>query len=165
MGTRVLGIDPGSLVTGYGVVEQEGNRLKALAWGSVRTSSKQALPERLKKIYAGLVEPLDTWQPDAVSVERVFVADNPKTALVLGQARGVALLAVAHADLQVVEYSPLEIKMAVVGYGRADKSQVQQMVRHLLSLREAPKPVDAADALAAAICHLHSHHFHRRVSG
>ena len=165
MGTRVLGIDPGSLVTGYGVVEQQGNRLKALTWGAVRTSSKHALPERLKKIYAGLKEPLETWQPDAVSVERVFVADNPKTALTLGHARGVALLAASHADLEVVEYSALEIKMAVVGYGRADKLQVQQMVRYLLSLREAPKPVDAADALAAAICHLHSHHFRQRVSG
>lgn len=165
MGTRVLGIDPGSLVTGYGVVEQQGNRLKALAWGAVRTSSKHALPERLKKIYAGLREALDTWQPDAVSVERVFVADNPKTALILGQARGVALLAASHTDLEVVEYSALEIKMAVVGYGRADKLQVQQMVRQLLSLREAPKPADAADALAAAICHVHSHHFRQRVSG
>jgi crossover junction endodeoxyribonuclease RuvC len=161
---RVFGIDPGSLITGYGVVEEEGNRLQALAWGTVRTSSKHVLSERLKRIYDGLVEPLQTWQPDAVSVEQVFFADNPKTALTLGHARGVALLAVAHADVPLVEYSALEIKMAVVGYGRAAKLQVQQMVRHLLNLHAAPQPVDAADALAAAICHMHTHSFRRRLS-
>lgn len=161
---RVFGIDPGSLVTGYGVVEEKGNRLQALAWGTVRTSSKHVLSERLKRIYDGLVDPLQTWQPDAVSVEQVFFADNPKTALTLGHARGVALLAVAHADVPIVEYSALEIKMAVVGYGRAAKQQVQQMVKHLLNLHAAPQPVDAADALAAAICHMHTHSFHRRLS-
>lgn len=161
---RVFGIDPGSLVTGYGVVEEKGNRLQALAWGTVRTSSKHVLSERLKCIYDGLVDPLQTWQPDAVSVEQVFFADNPKTALTLGHARGVALLAVAHADVPIVEYSALEIKMAVVGYGRAAKQQVQQMVKHLLNLHAAPQPVDAADALAAAICHMHTHSFRRRLS-
>jgi crossover junction endodeoxyribonuclease RuvC len=161
---RVLGIDPGSLVTGYGVVEEEADRLQALAWGTVRTSAKQPLPERLKQIYAGLAEPLHIWQPDAVSVERVFFADNPKTALTLGHARGVALLTVAHANLPLVEYSALEIKMAVVGYGRAAKSQVQQMVKHLLHLEALPQPVDAADALAAAICHVHTQGFRRRLT-
>jgi crossover junction endodeoxyribonuclease RuvC len=161
---RVFGIDPGSLVTGYGVVEEKGNRLQALAWGTVRTSSKHVLSERLKRIYDGLVDPLQTWQPDAVSVEQVFFADNPKTALTLGHARGVALLAVAHAEVPIVEYSALEIKMAVVGYGRAAKQQVQQMVKHLLNLHAAPQPVDAADALAAAICHMHTHSFRRRLS-
>jgi crossover junction endodeoxyribonuclease RuvC len=161
---RVFGIDPGSLITGYGVVEEKGNRLQALAWGTVQTSSKHVLSERLKCIYDGLVDPLQTWQPDAVSVEQVFFADNPKTALTLGHARGVALLAVAHADVPIVEYSALEIKMAVVGYGRAAKQQVQQMVKHLLNLHAAPQPVDAADALAAAICHMHTHSFRRRLS-
>jgi crossover junction endodeoxyribonuclease RuvC len=164
MATRVLGIDPGSLVTGFGVVEQDANRLAALTWGTVRTSAKQTLSERLKQIYAGLSEPLQTWQPEAVSVERVFVADNPKSALTLGHARGVALLAAAHADVDLVEYSALEIKMAVVGYGRASKLQVQQMVKNLLRLDDVPKPADAADALAAAICHLHTYGFRRRVS-
>lgn len=164
MAIRVLGIDPGSLVTGFGVVEQDANRLAALTWGTVRTSAKQTLSERLKQIYAGLSEPLQTWQPEAVSVERVFVADNPKSALTLGHARGVALLAAAHADVDLVEYSALEIKMAVVGYGRASKPQVQQMVKHLLRLDDVPKPADAADALAAAICHLHTYGFRRRVS-
>jgi crossover junction endodeoxyribonuclease RuvC len=161
---RVFGIDPGSLITGYGVVEADDHRLQALAWGTVRTSSKQVLSERLKRIYDGLVDPLQTWQPDAVSVEQVFFADNPKTALTLGHARGVALLAVAHAEVPLVEYSALEIKMAVVGYGRAAKPQVQQMVKHLLNLHAAPQPVDAADALAAAICHMHTHSFRRRLS-
>jgi crossover junction endodeoxyribonuclease RuvC len=164
MATRVLGIDPGSLVTGFGVVEQDAHRLAALTWGTVRTSAKQTLPERLKQIYAGLSESLQTWQPAAVSVERVFVADNPKSALTLGHARGVALLAAAHADVDLVEYSALEIKMAVVGYGRATKPQVQQMVKNLLRLDDVPKPADAADALAAAICHLHTDGFRRRVS-
>lgn len=161
---RVLGIDPGSIVTGFGVVEEEANRLRALAWGTVRTSAKQPLPERLKRIYDGLAESLHTWHPDAVSVERVFFADNPRTALTLGHARGVALLTVAHANLTLVEYSALEIKMAVVGYGRAAKSQVQQMVKSLLHLDVLPQPTDAADALAAAICHVHTNGFQRRLS-
>ena len=160
---RVLCIDPGSLITGFGVVEEKANGLQALAWGALRTSAKQTLPERLKRIYAGLTESLHAWEPDAVSIEQVFFANNPKTALTLGHARGVALLTVAHADLPLVEYSALEIKMAVVGYGRAAKSQVQQMVKHLLHLDAIPQPADAADALAAAICHLHTHSFQRRL--
>jgi crossover junction endodeoxyribonuclease RuvC len=160
---RVLGIDPGSLVTGFGVVEEDANRLRALAWGTIRTTSRRSLSERLKRIYDGLSEVVQTWQPDAVSVERVFFADNPKTALTLGHARGVALLTVANAALPLVEYSALEIKMAVVGYGRAAKSQIQQMVQTLLQLDQLPQPVDAADALAAAICHLHTHRFQRQV--
>lgn len=160
---RVLGIDPGSLVTGFGVVEEEANQLRAVAWGAIRTMARQPLGERLKRIYAGLSEAVQTWQPEAVSVERVFFADNPKTALILGHARGVALLTVAHAAVPLVEYSALEIKMAVVGYGRAAKSQIQQMVQTLLRLDAPPQPADAADALAAAICHLHTHGFQRHI--
>ncbi len=161
---RVLGVDPGSVVTGFGVVEDAANRLQGRAWGAVRTTARQPLSDRLKQIYDGLTEAIQTWEPDAVSVERVFVADNPKTALTLGHARGVVLLAVAHASVPLVEYSALEIKMAVVGYGRAAKSQVQQMVRTLLRLDAAPQPADAADALAAAICHLHTRGFQKRVA-
>lgn len=160
---RVLGIDPGSVVTGFGVVEEQANRLQAQTWGALRTTARQPLGERLRRIYDGLAEALETWQPDAVSVERVFMAENPKTALTLGHARGVALLAVAHAAVPLVEYSALEIKVAVVGYGRAAKSQVQQMVRTVLQLQESPQPADAADALAAAICHLHTRGFEKRV--
>lgn len=161
---RVLGIDPGSLATGFGVVEEAANRrMQALTWGAIRTTARRPLSERLKRIYDGLSETVQTWQPDAVSVERVFFADNPKTALTLGHARGVALLTAANAAVPLVEYSALEIKMAVVGYGRAAKSQIQQMVQTLLRLDEPPQPADAADALAAAICHLHSHGFQRHV--
>ena len=161
---RVLGIDPGSVVTGFGVVEEQANRLQAQTWGAVRTTARQPLGERLRRIYDGLAEALQTWKPDAVSVECVFMAENPKTALILGHARGVALLAVAQASIPLVEYSALEIKMAVVGYGRAAKSQVQQMVRTVLQLPENPQPVDAADALAAAICHIHTRGFEKRVT-
>jgi crossover junction endodeoxyribonuclease RuvC len=160
---RVLGIDPGSLVTGFGVVEDGANGLQALAWGAVRTTARQPLCERLKRIYEGLCQTVQIWQPEAVSVEQVFFAENPKTALTLGHARGVALLTVAHAALPLVEYSALEIKMAVTGYGRAAKSQMQQMVQTLLRLDALPQPADAADALAAAICHVHTQKFHARV--
>ena len=160
---RVLGIDPGSLITGFGVVEEAANHMRALTWGAVRTTARQPLSERLKHIYDSLTDAVHTWKPDAVSVEQVFFADNPKTALILGHARGVALLAAAHAAVPLVEYSALEIKMAVVGYGRAAKSQIQQMVRTLLQLDTVPQPTDAADALAAAICHLHTQSFQRYV--
>jgi crossover junction endodeoxyribonuclease RuvC len=160
---RVLGIDPGSLITGFGVVEEVRSGLCAIAWGTVRTSSSQPLPVRLQRIYDGLSEAIRQWEPEAVAVERVFFADNPKTALILGHARGVALLTVANAALPLVEYSALEIKQAVVGYGRAGKAQIQQMVRTLLRLDTLPQPTDAADALAAAICHVHTHGFRRRV--
>jgi len=161
---RVLGIDPGSVITGFGVVEEARGSLRALAWGAVRTNSQQPLPVRLQRIYDGLSEALRTWQPEAVAVERVFFADNPKTALILGHARGVALLTVANAALPLVEYSALEIKQAVVGYGRAGKAQIQHMVRALLGLDTLPQPADAADALAAAICHVHTHGFRSKVS-
>jgi crossover junction endodeoxyribonuclease RuvC len=161
---RVLGIDPGSLVTGFGVVEEQSNGLQAVTWGAVRTTARQPLAERLQRIYDGLFKAVQMWQPDAVSVEQVFFAENPKTALILGHARGVALLTVAHAALPLVEYSALEIKLAVTGYGRAAKSQMQQMVKTLLRLDTLPQPADAADALAAAICHLHTQRFNARVS-
>jgi crossover junction endodeoxyribonuclease RuvC len=160
---RVLGIDPGSLVTGFGVVEEQANRLHVLAWGAIRTTTRQPLYERLRRIYDGLSEAVGTWKPNAVSVERVFFADNPKTALTLGHARGVALLTVAHASLPLVEYTALEIKKAVVGYGHAAKPQMQRMVQTLLRMEAVPEPVDAADALAAAICHLHTQGFQQRV--
>lgn len=160
---RVMGIDPGSVVTGFGVVESHGDRLKALTWGTIRTQSRQPLSTRLKLIYDGLSEVLDTWKPEAVVIEQVFYADNARTALILGHARGVALLTVANAALPLVEYSALEIKQAVVGYGRAAKTQVQQMVRALLNLHTLPHPTDASDALAAAICYLHSSTWQGRI--
>ena len=161
---RVLGIDPGSLATGYGVVEQNATGMQALAWGAVRTQARQPLPARLRRIYEGLSEVIRVWQPEAAVVEKVFFAENAKAALTLGQARGVALLTAANSDVPLVEYSALEIKQAVVGYGRAAKEQVQDMVRVLLSLQTAPRPADAADALAAAICHLHSHAWQKKLA-
>jgi crossover junction endodeoxyribonuclease RuvC len=160
---RVLGIDPGSVRTGFGVVEEAATGLRAVTWGTVPTNARQSLPIRLKRIYDSLSEALHTWKPDAVAVEQVFLANNPRAALVLGHARGVALLTVANAAIPLVEYSALEIKMALVGYGRAAKPQVQQMVRSLLRLHTTPQPTDAADALAAAICHLHTQGLQRKL--
>jgi crossover junction endodeoxyribonuclease RuvC len=150
---RTLGVDPGSRATGYGVLELEGRSLRMLASGVIRPGDG-SLAQRLCFIHAGLLELIALWQPQQVALEAVFVANNPRTALVLGQARGAALAAFGQAGLTVIEYTPAEVKGAVVGNGRASKPQVQQMVRAILSLARAPV-ADAADALAAAICHLH----------
>ena len=153
---RVIGIDPGTAVTGYGVVEAIGNRLQAVAYGVIRTRSGLPAATRLEKIYSGLKEVIAEHKPQVASVEKLFVSRNPAVALAVGQARGVSLLAAANSGLEVAEFSALEVKQAVVGYGKADKSQVQQMVKVLLGLSEVPRPDDAADALAAAICRLHT---------
>lgn len=151
---RVLGIDPGSAVTGWGVVEATGTSLVHLAHGTVITAGTQGQAARLERIYRGLEEVIDSYNPDGVCVERVFFARNAQSALKLGQARGVAILAAARRSLAVHEYAAVEIKAAVVGYGHATKHQVQMMIASLLRLR-GKLPADAADALAAAICHLH----------
>ena len=151
---RVLGIDPGSAVTGWGVVEAAGTSLIHLAHGTVVTAGTQGQAARLERIYRGLEEVIDSYNPDGVCVERVFFARNAQSALKLGQARGVAILAAARRSLAVHEYAAVEIKAAVVGYGHATKQQVQMMIASLLRLR-GKLPADAADALAAAICHLH----------
>jgi len=160
---RILGIDPGSKATGYGFIEQQGNRLIHVDNGAIFTSSKDALAERLQLIYQQLSTLIQKHQPDTVAVEQVFMARNPASALKLGHARGVALLAGINAGLPVAEYSALQVKSAVVGYGRAGKNQVQQMTRTLLNLPEIAQE-DAADALAVAICHAHSHHLNTRVT-
>jgi len=148
---RILGIDPGSLVTGYGVVERRGAGLHHVAHGSLRQSRAAPLAMRLAAIHAGIVAVIECHRPTRVVVEKVFVAANPRAALVLGQARGVVLAAAAAAGLQVEELSPQAVKLAVVGTGAAQKLQVQRMVQRLLALELAPAP-DAADALAAALC-------------
>src|SRR5579859_7808515 len=154
---RVLGIDCGGECTGYGVVEMDARgRLCCLACGAIKLSPREQLPRRLSRIYTQLGVIISEHQPDEVAIEDVFYALNVKSALKLGQVRGVAMLAAASAGLEVAEYSPLSIKSAVVGYGRAEKHQVQQMVMRLLNLDEVPEPADAADALAIAICHLHT---------
>ena len=153
---RVLGVDPGTATTGYGIVEGVGSDLKALAFGVVRTPASQPLPVRLQTIYRELRALAAEWQPAAASVEELFFSTNARTAMSVGHARGVTLLAMVDAGLEIAEYTPMEVKQAVTGYGSADKAQMQEMVRLLLRLREAPHPDDAADALAVAICHLNS---------
>ena len=153
---RVMGIDPGSNCTGYGIIEENKGVLHVVHWGSVRTQPKQPFAERLKKIYGHLVLIFQEFSPDEVAVEDMFFGVNAKAALKLGQTRGVTLLAAANENITIAEYSPLEVKQAVVGYGRAEKSQVRDMVTRLLDLKEKPEPMDAADALAIAICHIHT---------
>jgi crossover junction endodeoxyribonuclease RuvC len=154
---RVLGIDCGTEYTGYGVVELGADgKLKCVLCGAIKVSPKDPLCERLATIFAKLGEIIREQRPDNVAIEEIFYAVNVKSALKLGQVRGVAMLAASSAGLSVSEYAPLTIKSAVVGYGRAEKSQVQHMVTRLLNLAEIPEPPDAADALAIAICHLHT---------
>ncbi|SPF44599.1 component of RuvABC resolvasome, endonuclease [Candidatus Sulfotelmatobacter kueseliae] len=154
---RVLGIDCGGEYTGYGVVEMDARgRLCCLTCGAIKLSPREALPRRLSRIFAQLGEIIAQHRPEEVAIEDVFYALNVKSALKLGQIRGVAMLAAAAAGLEVAEYSPLTIKSSVVGYGRAEKQQVQQMVTRLLDLATPPEPMDASDALAIAICHLHT---------
>jgi crossover junction endodeoxyribonuclease RuvC len=154
---RVLGIDCGGAYTGYGVVEMDScGGLRCLACGAIKLSPHEALARRLSRIFTGLGEIIAEHRPDQVAIEDVFYALNVKSALKLGQVRGVAMLAAAAAGLEVAEYSPLTIKSSVVGYGRAEKQQVQHMVTRLLALPAAPQPLDASDALAIAICHLHT---------
>lgn len=153
--TRILGIDPGLRVTGFGVIEKEGSRLSYIASGTIK-SGEGELPERLGALFQGLTAVLDAHQPQEVAIEKVFVNVNPQSTLLLGQARGAAIVAAVQSSLKVWEYTALQIKQAVVGNGHADKKQVQEMVRRLLSLTQAPA-ADPADALACAICHAHSH--------
>ena len=154
---RVLGIDCGTEFTGYGVVELgHDGKLICLTCGAIKLSSRDAMSSRLAIIFEGLGRIITQHRPDNVAIEDVFYALNVKSALKLGQVRGVAMLAASSAGLNVSEYSPLSIKSAVVGYGRAEKQQVQHMVTRLLNLAETPEPADAADALAIAICHLHT---------
>jgi len=153
----VIGIDPGTATTGYGLVrELEDGSLEAVDFGVILTPASAPMPERLEQLYQQLNDILLLHRPASGAVEKLFFQRNVTTAISVGQARGVALLALAQAGLGVSEYTPMEIKQAVAGYGGADKRQIQQMVRALLNLEDVPRPDDAADALAVAICHLHS---------
>jgi crossover junction endodeoxyribonuclease RuvC len=152
----VLGIDPGTAITGYGLVREEEEGLDLVGCGVITTPADQPLPQRLQAIYRGLTAIIAQHQPDQVAVEELFFSRNVRTALSVGQARGVVLLAAAEAGLPLHEYKPLEVKQTVAGYGGADKRQVQEMVRMLLQLERVPEPDDAADAVAIAVCHIHS---------
>ena len=157
---RVFGIDCGTEITGFGVVDADSDsptpRLQLQTLGAIRLSRSLTLPERLSQVYTELIAALECWQPDVVAIEEVFYSVNAKSALKLGHVRGVALLAAATCGLPIAEYAPLRIKSSVVGYGLAKKEQVQFMVARLLEMEEIPEPPDAADALAIAICHIHT---------
>ena len=158
----VLGIDPGTAITGYGIVKDAPDgRLFEICHGVIRTDRKTPYPLRLKKIHNGIALIIEQHRPQVAAIEELFFSKNAATAMIVGQARGVVILTAVLAGLEVSEYTPIQLKEAVTGYGRAEKMQVQYMVKTLLGLAEAPKPDDAADALALAICHLHSYRMKR----
>jgi crossover junction endodeoxyribonuclease ruvC len=153
---RILGIDPGYAIMGYGVVELIGNKFKVIEYGSIMTESRKNMTDRLKYLYYELMQLINRTDPDVAAIEELFFNTNTTTAIKVGQARGVSILACANSGIETNEYTPLQVKMALTGYGRADKKQVQHMTKTILNLKEVPKPDDTADALAIAICHGHS---------
>ncbi|MBQ3425561.1 MAG: crossover junction endodeoxyribonuclease RuvC [Clostridia bacterium] len=152
----IIGVDPGYAIVGIGVIEYSGNKFRPLEYGAITTPAKMPTVERLKKIYDETTLLIDKYSPDAVAIEELFFNSNQKTAINVAQARGVILVAVTNKNVPIFEYTPLQVKQSVTGYGRADKNQIQQMVKMLLNLNVIPKPDDAADGLALAICHAHS---------
>ena len=153
---KILGIDPGYAILGWGVIEKTGNHFRAIDYGAVTTPKEMPMDQRLERLYDDLRQIIEEYRPDVASIEQLYFNNNAKTAINVGQARGVAVLACVKCRIEVAEYTPLQIKQALVGYGRAEKKQVQFMVKTMLNLPEIPKPDDTADALAAAICHGHS---------
>ena len=151
-----MGIDPGYAIVGYGLVKKEGNSIKPLQYGVIRTEAGKPIEERLNEIFDDLTGLIEAFRPDSIAIEKLYFNTNEKTAINVSQARGVILLACNRAGVPVYEYTPLQVKMAVVGYGRAEKKQVQEMTRSFLRLEKIPKPDDAADALAIAVCHAHT---------
>lgn len=152
---RILGIDPGYAIMGYGIIDIIGNKFKVVTYGSIMTDAKNDMTSRLKELYFQLMEIIGQYNPDEAAIEELFFNTNVTTAIKVGQARGVAILSCANSGIGVSEYTPLQVKMALTGYGRADKKQVQQMVKTILNLKAVPKPDDTADALAVAVCHGH----------
>ncbi len=153
---RILGIDPGYAIMGWGVIEKKGSSFFPVAYGSIETEKETPMPERLKHLYASLMDIISEYDPEEVSIEELYFNNNAKTAIFVGQARGVALLACTNSGLDIFEYTPLQIKTAMTGFGRAEKKQIQAIVKMILNLEAIPKPDDTADALAAAICHAYS---------
>jgi len=152
----ILGIDPGYAIVGYGIIKYDGNRFTTLDYGVITTHKDTPMPKRLEQIYESTVELIQKYSPDAIAVEELFFNTNTTTAIGVSQARGVIILAGVRSGKLLHEYTPLQVKQAVTGYGRADKNQVIEMTRIILKLQKAPKPDDAADALAIAVCHAHS---------
>ena len=160
---RVLGIDPSSRATGYGILEEKNGDAAVVAFGTVKPAAKAALADKLLDIKTGIAGLIAAHRPDEVAVENPFLAKNTKTAIILGQVRGAILIAVAEASLPLFEYSPLEIKKAVTGYGQAEKGQVATMIQTLLGIQDAALEEDASDALACALCHVHTRLFRKRL--
>lgn len=152
----ILGIDPGYAILGYGVIDADKGKIKVIDYGVIETSALETFPKRLEKLYLGINQLIELYKPEQVAFEELFFSKNATTALYVGAGRGVALLAAQQAKLPLYEYTPMQIKLAVTGSGRADKKQMQNMVKFLLALKEIPKPDDAADALGVAICHAHT---------
>lgn len=153
---RILGVDPGYAIVGVGTVDYEGNRFKVVDYGAITTEAGEDMFDRLKAIYDEMTKLIEYVKPDAMAIEELFFQNNQKTAINVAQARGVLVLAAKNHNIPVFEYTPLQVKQAVVGYGRAEKKQVQQMTKAILGLAEIPKPDDTADALALAVCHAHT---------
>ncbi len=163
MGHTILGIDPGTATMGWGVIRQEGSRLRYVQHGAITTPPTWGMPRRLGRLFDGVTQIVEGYRPDTVAVEELFFNTNATTAITVGQARGVAVLAAYRAGIEIAEYTPLQVKQAITSYGRADKRQVQEMVRALLNLREIPRPDDAADGLAIAITHAFSSRMPEKV--
>jgi crossover junction endodeoxyribonuclease RuvC len=162
---RVLGIDPGIAIVGFGFIDKQGSKLTPVQFGSIQTEAGTDPGLRLKQVYEATVQLIDKYKPDSVAIEKLFFNRNVTTAFTVAQARGVLILAAVQKGLPVAEYTPLQVKQAVVGYGKAEKKQVQEMVRMFLKLQAAPKPDDVADALAVAICHAHSATLTQKING
>ncbi|MDF2961699.1 MAG: Holliday junction helicase [Paenibacillus sp.] len=153
---RIMGIDPGIAIVGFGLIDKQGSRLVPVQYGCIQTEAHTDSAVRLKMVYDAMVQLIDKYKPDAVAIEKLFFNQNVTTAMTVSQARGVLMLAAVQQGLEIGEYTPLQVKQAIVGYGKAEKKQVQEMVRMFLHLSAVPKPDDVADALAVAICHAHS---------
>jgi crossover junction endodeoxyribonuclease RuvC len=162
---RIIGIDPGIAIVGFGIIDKQGNKLIPKQYGCIRTEAHLRDSLRLKQIYDAITSLLNKYKPDVMGVEKLFFNRNVTTAFSVGQARGVMILAAEEAGIPVYEYTPLQVKQAVVGYGQAEKKQIQEMVRLLLSLPDIPKPDDVADALGVAITHAHTSHIHNIING
>ena len=160
---RILGIDPGYGITGYSIIDYVGNKFRLIASGAIKTPANMSFPLRLSEIYTDLNHIIDEYKPDAVSVEELFFNNNAKTAINVAQARGVILVACSQRGIPTYEYTPLQVKQAVVGYGRADKIQVQKMVKTILNVETLPKLDDTTDSMAMAICHAHSAKFAEKL--
>lgn len=160
---RILGIDPGYAITGYSIIDYQGNKFKLVDSGAVLTNAGESFPIRLTKIYNDIENLIETFKPDAISVEELFFNNNQKTAINVAQARGIVLVVGCQKNIPTYEYTPLQIKQAVTGYGRADKVQVQKMVKTILNVEKLPKLDDTTDSMAAAICHAHSMKFSQKI--